>query len=101
LRILYRIAYDLLNVTIINPDDTEELALTLAGKKKRLKRQDFEQLGKYLGLTNKQIYSVFKRFLKNKAKATSWIEKSFLSNDVKITYKEVIESRYKQLELLK
>lgn len=27
-------AYDLLNVSIVNPDDQEELALTLAGKKK-------------------------------------------------------------------
>ena len=30
-------AYDLLNVTILNPEDTEELALTLAGKRKKLK----------------------------------------------------------------
>ena len=28
-------AYDLLNVAIVNPDDTEELALTLEGKKKK------------------------------------------------------------------
>jgi serine/threonine-protein kinase HipA len=27
-------AYDLLNVTLVNPVDTEELALTLEGKKK-------------------------------------------------------------------
>jgi len=94
-------AYDLLNVAIINPDDTEELALTLAGKKKKLKRQHFEQLGKGLGLTNKQIYGVFKRFLKSKPKAINWIEKSFLSNDMKIAYKEVIENRYRQIELFK
>lgn len=30
------LAYDLLNVEMVNPDDTEELALTLEGKKKRL-----------------------------------------------------------------
>lgn len=30
------LAYDLLNVAMVNPDDTEELALTLEGKKKRL-----------------------------------------------------------------
>lgn len=29
-------AYDLLNVAIVNPDDTEELALTIEGKKKKL-----------------------------------------------------------------
>jgi hypothetical protein len=28
------------------PEDTEELALTLVGKKKKLKREHFEQLGR-------------------------------------------------------
>ncbi|NQU53198.1 MAG: hypothetical protein HQ522_11745 [Bacteroidetes bacterium] len=37
-------AYDLLNVAIVIPGDKEELALTLAGKKKKLKREHFEQL---------------------------------------------------------
>ena len=92
-------AYDLLNVTIINPDDPEELALTLVGKKQKLKRQDFEYLGKFLGLTDKQIYNIFKRFQKNKPKATKLIEKSFLSNEMKTAYNEVIKSRYQQLEL--
>ena len=92
-------AYDLLNVAIVLPDDTEELALTLAGKKKKLKRQHFEQLGKVLGLNIKQIGRTFKRFLLNKPKAMKWIEKSFLSNDMKVAYKELIEKRYRQIEL--
>lgn len=92
-------AYDLLNVSIILPDDTEELALTLAGKKKKLKRQDFEQLGKVLGLNNKQIAGTFKRFLMKKSIAMKWIDKSFLSDDKKAAYKELMEKRYKQIEL--
>jgi len=92
-------AYDLLNVAIILPDDTEELALSLAGKKKKLKRQHFEKLGEDLGLNKKQINRTFKRFLLNKPKAMEWIEKSFLSNDMKVAYKELIEKRYKQIEL--
>ena len=31
-------AYDLLNVAIANPEDTEELALTLSGKKRKFKK---------------------------------------------------------------
>jgi serine/threonine-protein kinase HipA len=93
-------AYDLSNVAIVLPDDTEELALTLAGKKKKLKRQHFEQLGKVLGLNIKQIDRTFKRFLLNKPKAMKWIEKSFLSNDMKVAYKELIEKRYRQIELI-
>lgn len=36
-------AYDLLSTTIVMPEDKEELALTLNGKKARLRRRDFEQ----------------------------------------------------------
>jgi len=92
-------AYDLLNVAIINPDDKEELALTLAGKKTKLKLEHFEQLGEGMNLTQKQIQSVFKRMTKNKPKAIDRINKSFLSDEMKIAYKELLEERYKQLEL--
>lgn len=90
-------AYDLLNVAIVNPDDTEELALTLDGKKKKLKKEHFERLAKGLVLTDRQTQGVFKRMLKNKPKAFNWIEQSFLSDELKTAYKEVINSRYAQL----
>jgi serine/threonine-protein kinase HipA len=92
-------AYDLLNVSIVNPEDEEELALTLDGKKKKLKRKSFEQLAKGLGLTEKQIEGVFKRIEKNKPKAMDWIDWSFLSDDMKIAYKKLFEGRYKRLRL--
>jgi len=92
-------AYDLLNVKIIFPEDTEELALTLAGKKKKLKREHFEQLGEGLGLTPKQIKGSFNRMFKNKLKAFDWIDKSFLSNDMKIAYKDLLEKMYERLRL--
>jgi serine/threonine-protein kinase HipA len=92
-------AYDLLNVAIIFPEDTEELALTLVGKKKKLKREHFEQFGKGLGLTTKQIKRSFNRMIKNKSKAFGWIDQSFLSKDMKPAYKEVLEERYRQLGL--
>ena len=38
-------AYDLLNAAILNPKDDEELALTLDGRKKHLKRSDFISAG--------------------------------------------------------
>ena len=87
-------AYDLLNVAILNPADEEELALTLTGKKKKLRRENFELLGKGLGLTEIQINRAFKRFAKNKAKAMNWIDRSFLSEDMKVAYKELFEERF-------
>lgn len=94
-------AYDLLNVSIVNPDDEEELALTLAGKKRKLKREHFEQFAEGLGLTNKQVSGVFRRMAKNKPKAIDWIDRSFLSDNMKIAYKQLLEERYKQLGLKK
>jgi serine/threonine-protein kinase HipA len=93
-------AYDLLNVAIVFPEDKEELALTLEGKKKKLKREHFERLGEGLELTNKQIKAVFKRMIKNKPKAIEWIDKSFLSNNMKEAYKNVLETRYERLKMI-
>lgn len=92
-------AYDLLNVAIVIPDDTEELALTLDGKKKKLKKEHFEKLAKGLELTDKQVKGVFNRMIKNKPKAIEWIDKSMLSVEMKSAYKKVVESRYAQLNL--
>ncbi len=94
-------AYDLLNVAIIIPEDSEELALTIVGKKKKLKKEHFEQLGKSLELTPKQIKGTFNRMIKNKSKAVDRIDQSFLSIKMKIAYKELLEERYKQLGLEK
>ncbi|STO11292.1 Serine/threonine-protein kinase HipA [Flavobacterium hibernum] len=87
-------AYDLLNVAIVNPDDTEELALTLEGKKKKIKWENFERLGKMLELNDKQIGSIKKRFLMNKNIAIQWIDKSFLSEEYKEKYRALLEDRY-------
>lgn len=92
-------AYDLLNVAIIFPEDSEELALTLVGKKKKLKREHFEQLGNGLGLTPKQIKGSFNRMIKNKSIAIDWIDRSFLSENMKIAYKDLLAQKYNQLAL--
>ena len=34
-------AYDMLSTALVMPEDTEELALTLNGKKRKLKKADF------------------------------------------------------------
>jgi serine/threonine-protein kinase HipA len=88
-------AYDLLNVRIANPEDKEELALTLGGKKRRLTCAYFERFGNGLGLNQKQIQGVFKRFEKNKPKAIHWINESFLSQEMKNEYLDLLEERYR------
>lgn len=90
--------YDLLNVSIVNPDDDEELALTLEGKKRKLTRKHFEGLGLGLELNHKQINGVFKRFNRNKKLAFNWISNSFLSEQYQKKYMELLEERYSILQ---
>ncbi len=94
-------AYDLLNVAIILAEDTEEMALTLAGKKRKLTREHFELLGQGMGLTDRQIKGSFKRMKKNRHQAQEWIGLSFLSEKMKKSYSEVLQARYQQLDLVK
>jgi serine/threonine-protein kinase HipA len=90
-------AYDLLNVSLVLPEDKEELALTLGGKKRKLTKNSFKRFGEGLGLNSMQINGVFNRFLKNKKKAFKWIDNSFLSEDQKEGYKAIITERYERL----
>lgn len=90
-------AYDLLNVAIIIPKDTEELSLTLDAKKRKLTRSNFENFGSKLGLNEKQINGVFNRFINNKHKATILIEKSFLAPQTQEKYLRLLEKRYQKI----
>lgn len=71
-------AYDLLSTSIVDPEDDEELALTLNGKKKKIKREDFEKAMRDSGLDEKTIANVFTKFSKALPKWTEVINKSFL-----------------------
>jgi len=87
-------AYDLLNVTIINPHDFEELALTLEGKKSKIKSEHFRRFASGLGLSDKQLNNIYARFLKQKDRAFDWLDKSFLSGEMISNYKSLMNERY-------
>lgn len=87
-------AYDLLNVTLANTDDKEELALPLEGKKKKLRREHFEHLAAGLGLTERQVATSMRRFERNRPVAFRWIDNSFLSAGFKSQFKTMIAQRY-------
>ena len=90
-------AYDLLNVTIILPEDKEELSLTLDGKKRKLTRSSFEKFGQKLGLNERQVDGIFNRFLKNRSKANHLIKRSFLSVEMQNRYLNLMELRYQTI----
>ena len=90
-------AYDLLNVAIVNPKDKEELALTLNGKKSRLKLSDFLKASATMGI-EKNVTMQLIASMKNALPAwTELINNSFLSKDMKEAYLELIDKRIKAL----
>jgi len=91
-------AYDLLNVNLANPKDKEELALSLEGKKRKFSIVHFEKFGANLGLNNKQIRGVFKRFETSKSSIKNLINLSFLSKESKNKYWNIVEKKFKAIE---
>lgn len=86
-------AYDLLSTLIVMPQDTEELALTLNGKKRKIKRPDFEKAMTASGLNEKVIQNMANKFGKAISKWIDLIDNSFLPNDMKREYKRLIIKR--------
>lgn len=90
-------AYDLLNTLLLIPDDKEESALTINGKKNRLKVEDFNQLAKSLKIPDKSVESIYKKFIKIKPKWIDFVENSFLNKDTKQAYIDTLNTRFNKL----
>ena len=84
-------AYDLISTSIVMPEDDEELALTLNGKKKKIKREDFEKAMSDSGMDEKSITNLFKKFEKAYPTWTEMIAKSLLPDEQQGLYREQIE----------
>lgn len=91
-------AYDLLNTTLVNPLDDEEMALTLNGKKKKIKKHDFTTAMNTLKVGEKQQQNIFNKMVKAKAKWDELIERSFLTHEFKERYKTCINERLKRFQ---
>lgn len=90
-------AYDMLSTALVMPEDTEELALTLNGKKRKLKKTDFITSMQASGLDDKVIENVFNRFQRVKDKWFSFIDIAFLPDTMKEKYKGIIEEKLRLL----
>lgn len=91
-------AYDLLNVSMVNPKDTEELALTLNAKKKRIKKSDFVRAMETSGISSKVFDNILAKYRKLLPKFNEIIDLSFLDKEDKEIYKQSIASRLARIE---
>ena len=92
-------AYDLLSTKLVIPQDTEELALTLNGKKSKLKKVDFDSLLKTMKVDDKAIENVYDKFRKVIPEWLLFIDSSFLPDEMKEQYKTLIQEKCKNIIL--
>lgn len=90
-------AYDLLNVAIANPADSEELALTLDGKKSNLRLSNFVNAAKTMGIEENVVVRLVENMRKALPKWRKIIQDSFLDDDAKLCYIQLIEKRLERL----
>ena len=86
-------AYDLLSAVICNPSDDEELALNLNGKKKRIIDADFKAAFKTCGVPEIVFDRIKKKYVSLLPKFEEMIQNSFLSEELKIAYINLIHKR--------
>ncbi len=86
-------AYDLVATKLILPEDEEESALTINGKKSNLKIGDFVSLSKNLGINDKVFESLLKKLKALVPAFFSIIDKSFLGDERKSEFKKLIDGK--------
>jgi len=92
-------AYDLVASELVVEGDDEDLALNLNGKKKKIKKKDFEIAMRGAGLDQKVIENIFKKYKKLIPKWSEFIEGSFLSESMKEAYNLILNHKSEQIEL--
>lgn len=90
-------AYDLLSTAIVLPEDTEELALTLCGKKRKLLRQHFMTAMTDSGVNEKVCINIFRKFEQIAPLWYEFIRKSFIPTEMQERYIQLIDSRLARL----
>lgn len=90
-------AYDLVSTKLAMPQDLEEMALTINGKKNRLKKQDFDKLGESLGISTKAMEIVYQKFAKKMDNISRLISESFLDETLAHDYLNLVIERGKKI----
>jgi serine/threonine-protein kinase HipA len=90
-------AYDLLSTKLLMSEDQEEMALTVNGKKAKIKREDFVFLGKNLQIADKAIENSFSRLLRHIPEMKEVVKNSFLSTELQKRFHKLLDERAKVL----
>ena len=91
-------AYDLLPVNVIIPSDPDELALTLNGKNRNLRRKDFIIFAQNIGIEQKPAERMISKIVSLKQQYIQMCSDSYLPRDMKEILSNLISKRIEILE---
>tara|TARA_R100000935_G_scaffold5943_2_gene13330 strand:+ start:8149 stop:9102 length:954 start_codon:yes stop_codon:yes gene_type:complete len=94
-------AYDMLGVKLLMQEDDEDLALTLNGKKKKLKKQDFNEAMLKAHIPEKAIENLWKRIEKGMTQWSELIDNSYSKQSMKNDFKKLIKYNMSNIGLTK
>lgn len=86
-------AYDLLPVNAIMPDDKEQFALPMNGKKTNIRKKDFIFFGEECGIKKEIAERIIKKIINLTPKYLELCEEAPLSNELKKRIIEIIKAR--------
>ncbi len=85
-------------VNVVMPADTEELALTLNGKKRNVRRKDFLVFAEKCGFEKRAAEKMIDKVVGLKEKYIEMCSESYLPEDMKAALAELIERRTSALQ---
>lgn len=91
-------AYDMLPVNIIIPQDEEQFALTLNGKKRNIRKKDFKVFASTCGIPDNAAEKMIKKLCLLKDNYIKECEQSYLTDELKVEVKKLIVARIGTLE---
>lgn len=91
-------AYDMLPVNVIIPEDQEQLALTINGKKRNIHKKEFKVLADMCGVPENAAEHMIKKLCALKEKMLQLVDQSYLSELEKGKVRTLIMERIEILE---
>ena len=90
-------AYDLLPVNVIMPEDTEEFALQMCGKKTNIQKKHFLTFAEHIGIAQRSAEIMIRSMLKRIPLWLKMCSESFLPSNLKQSFSSLISHRAERL----
>ncbi len=91
-------AYDLLPVNVILPEDKDQFALTINGKKRNIRKKDFLIFAQTIGLPEKAAEKIIQKIVSMQAQYLQMCDESYLPQELKESFRQLICERMQVLQ---